>query len=189
MKRDANAFTAVAKTGRRMGFSWMPQVNTEPKYPDPWRPGKLSVFDLSKKLKDVIGDMVVYHVRLLIAKYKTMTKMTEEQLQDYFLELQALAYQRAFNGLKSWKAIYGLNLYVQNHVRFSAMSLHDIREKQKLTQPILIPNENVSSLAMGFQEAMELAENYACGDREDEAAKIYEAIAMETAQKEEEDDQ
>lgn len=181
MKRDANAFTAVEKTGRKMQFAWMPNVNTIPKYPDPWRPGKLSVFDLSKKLKDVLGDMIVYHVRFLIAKHKAMTKMSEEQLQDYFLDLQALAYRKAMAGLKSWKPIYGLNLYIQNHVRFAAMSLKTEREAAKLQSPILVPNETVSDLNMSFGEAMALAEQYDLGDKESEAARIYEIIAQQTA--------
>lgn len=171
-------FTVYKTSKTQMGFSWMPRVNTVPKYPDPWRPGKTSVFDLTKPLKDVIGEMCVYHSRLLIAKHKAMTKMSEEFLQEYFFELQALAYERAFKGLRCWKPAYGLNMYVQNHVRFAAMTLKTRREKDadKGLGAVLVPDETVSDLSMSFSEAMSLAEAYIDQGKDSEAAAIYDKI-------------
>lgn len=182
-KQSKKDFEKVDKTGRTMNFAWMPQVNTELKYPDPWRPGKMSCFDLSKPLKDVIGDMTLYHTRLLIAKFKTMTKMDEDMLKEYFSELLALSFERAYKGLKCWKPGYGLNMYVQNHVRFAAMSLKTKREKdaKKGLGAVLIPNETVSDMNLSFQEAMELAENYEMGGNDEAAAQIYEKIAKQSA--------
>lgn len=186
--RDEKDFKPVKKTGRTMNFSWMPQVNTEPKYPDPWRPGKLSVFDLSKKLTDVLGDMVIYHCRLLIAKHRAMDKMDEDTLMEYFSELQTTAYEKTWKGFRNWKPSYGLNVFVQNQVRFTAMTLKSIRDKQdkKGLNPVLVPSETVSDMAMTFEEAMAMAELYTDGGNDDQAAKIYEKICLESSVEEDE---
>lgn len=184
MKRDTNAFAAVAKTGRKMGFAWMPNVNTEPKYPDPWRPGKLTYLDLRKKLKDVIADAVVYHCRLYIARNKTMSRMSEDDLKDWYYDLQALTYQRVMKGLKSWCPSYGINIFVQNHVRFTALTLVTKYKTQKETSPVLVRSETLSSADISFMESMAIAESYIDGDREDDAAKLYAAICAETLQEE-----
>lgn len=178
-----NEFKSVEKTGRQMGFSWMPQVNTEPKYPDPFRPGHLTCFDYSKKLKDVLADQVVYHCRLLIAKHKTMTKMSEEQLQEYFADLQATAYSRAYKGLGCLKIIHGTNLYVQSHVRFAACTLASEYKKRKEKSVVLVPMEALHNVGtLSWTDAMQMAVKYVEDGLDDEASKLYEAIIQGTTE-------
>lgn len=163
-----------------LNFKWLPVVNTELKFlNNPWRPEKPDVFDFSMKLKDVVGNMVVYYSRMVLARLLRRHKWSEEYLQNYYLELSGLATQNVMRGIWSWKPRFSLATFVCNHVTYATMTLAAAHKNEI---ELVTGSRTINSLAISFQDAMTIADGYIEDGNDEAASRIYEAICAETSE-------
>ena len=64
-------------------YTWLPEVNGVKKYENPFsKDGKLSLFNYDQKLKDLIGDMVIYMTINNMVKKGIFSRNSEEKCKE-----------------------------------------------------------------------------------------------------------
>lgn len=160
-----------------LNFPWLPTCPNRPIFANnPWRPGKPDVFDHSQKLKDLIGNMVLYYSRMVLARLLRRHKWSDAYLQDYFLELSGLATKNIMKGIFSWRPQYGLATFCSNHVTYATMTLAAAHKNEI---ELVTGSPTINSLHLPFDEAMNLAERYIDIGEDEAAARTYAAICDE----------
>lgn len=188
-RRYLERHKGLDKPGRRglqESCTWLPKMPTERKFNNPWGSGRMSLFDYSKQLKSLIADMVMYGVIVQMKRTKMFAMRPMEECRRIYSDLVSRAYYKAVKGLPCWKPTYDILGFVNSHVNFAWLELYneEKRELDLFNSAIPIP-ENWS---LSYQKSLELAEELAFCDRTDEAADLFERMASEVPDAEEDGD-
>lgn len=156
--------------------SWLPKINTEKKYRNPWNANK-SVFDYSLALRSLVADMVLYCAIIQMKRTNMFEMRSDSECREIYSELTATAYYKALKGLPSWKPTYDILGFVNSHVNFAWLEFVDKEKAHNdlFNRSVPIPED----WSKDFRESMELADMLFHTGRESEAADIYERVARE----------
>lgn len=146
-------------------YKWLPEVNGTRKYENPFsKDGKLSLFNYDQKLKDLIGDMVIYMTINNMVKKGIFSRNSEEKCKEIYSEIISEATYKVMRGLGNWNIHYDIALFVNLNVSF-AFTTYFYNEKNR---------QNITTFSELSEEHVNYIEN--CIEKEEYDQKMYDLL-------------
>lgn len=152
-------------------YKWLPKMPTEKKFIHPFT-NKPTYFDYSKKLKDLVGDIIPYVAICKMLRVGMFSTHTSEYCEDFYTELVGDTYLKTMKSIGNWKPCYDILRFCQCMIAFGWLSLWSkYKEERKVIKGILDPNFHLS-----YQESLQLFETYMHNEEDDDKlCKLLEA--------------